>query len=50
MKEYISREYLEDILVSYLRDSFGAEHYAYERILDELDDVPMYEVMTVEED
>ena len=50
MKEYISHEYLEDILVNCLRDSFGAEHYAYDRIMDELNDVPMSEIIVVEED
>lgn len=40
MKEYISKEYLYSILSPRLNDSRGAEHYAYDYVKQEIDDVP----------
>lgn len=50
MKEYISKSYIIDTLNALLSSSNGAEHYAYEQVMNKIDNVSMFEVITVEED
>lgn len=45
MKEYVSREWLENKLRHYMSKSRGAEHYAYNVIKEDLDFAPDTEVI-----
>lgn len=47
MKKYISREWLENKLTHYMSKSRGAEHYAYERIKEELNFVDVTDIWHV---
>lgn len=50
MKEYISKDYIINLLNTYLDRWCGPECYACSIILDEIKDVPMLETIIVEED
>ena len=45
MREYISTNYINKILNGFLGDSFGAEHFAYNRVLKALKDIPESDVV-----
>lgn len=45
MNEYISKNYLNLILNRYLENSSGAEHYAYERIKEEINGAVVAKVL-----
>lgn len=47
MQEYISREYLQNIINYYLANSVGAEHYGYNQINLEINFVPVADVIKV---
>jgi hypothetical protein len=47
MKEYIEREYLENMVYYHLCKSNGAEHYAYGVIRGELKTAPIADVVEV---
>ena len=44
MNEYISKEYIRNIVLKRWNDSCGAECYAYDCVLDDIEDVPTVEV------
>lgn len=45
MKEYISKDYIHSILRRLLKDSRGAEHYAYKCVQIEIDGAPDSEII-----
>ena len=45
MKEYISKKYINNLLNSYLVDSRGAEHFAYNVIKLEINGAPDSEII-----
>ena len=45
MKEYISKEYVYSILKRLLKNSRGAEHYAYSCVSTEINDAPDSELV-----
>ena len=45
MKEYISKDYLNSILNAKMEDSRGAEHFAYDQIVQELNHAPTSEIV-----
>ena len=44
MEEYISKEYIRNIVQKFYDDNWGAECYAYDRVLDEIDAAPIIEI------
>lgn len=44
MEEYISKSYLRSILTAFLNNSNGAEHYAYGRVLKEINNIPCVQI------
>lgn len=47
IKEYISKDYLYSMLTPHITNSRGAEHYAYECIKQEIDNVPPKAILYV---
>lgn len=47
MKEYISKEYINNLLARHLNDWCGPEHYACSIIKDEIDSAPKAETLLV---
>jgi hypothetical protein len=47
MKEYIEREFIDNLLQKHLDDWWGPEYYATSIIKDEIDDIPSAEVTEV---
>lgn len=47
MKEYISKDYIDNILNSKMKNWFGPEYYACSIIKDEIDAAPETEVLIV---
>lgn len=41
MNEYISKEYIRNVVLKHWSDSVGAECYAYARVLDDIGDAPV---------
>ena len=44
MNEYINKQYIRNTVQTYLDTSCGAEYYAYDRVLDEIDRAPLTEI------
>jgi hypothetical protein len=49
MKEYISREYINNLLTRHLDNWWGPEYYACRIIQDEIDDAPETEIIRMYE-
>lgn len=47
MNEYISKEYIRNIVLKRWSDSCGAECYAYGCVLDDIEDMPTVDVVEV---
>ena len=44
MNEYISKEYIRNVVLKHWSDSVGAECYAYSRVLDDIYEAPTMKV------
>ena len=47
MNEYISKEYIRNVVLKHWGDSVGAECYAYARVLDDIGDAPVADVSEI---
>jgi hypothetical protein len=47
MNEYISKEYIRNVVLKHWGNSVGAECYAYARVLDVIGDTPVADVVEV---
>lgn len=49
MKEYISKEYIYNLLFIFLKNSRGAEHYGYDCFKNAIDSIPESEIVYMHE-